>query len=986
MAFLPADLSTVPEASAPASRARAGMVVRSSRWPASRVLRWLCVLWVGSAASAAALYILSSRSGEEQSIRAELADTAGAVANALQNEGDDIASAALRYSRLTKKDVAIFDANNRRLTATAGLDSVMASLESLPVKTMGGVHDLQLGGQRFLLQMRRASNAQHESLSVIVALSEQQAYAHFEELKWWVWAVAAGSSAFVVLLCLVLSRQLARSEAIEAELKERDRALALQHLHLIEAQRMAKCGSWTWHRESDRFYPSSEYIALFEADPSQMPTTMTEWDAQFSGAEMKLAIEANAKARDRGEPYERICISVLPNGTRKWLQLIGQPVRDDSGLLTGYVGVTRDVSDEKNAERQLADRTKELEDAKRIARLGVWTWDMGTDSITVCERVCEIYDISRNACPKTLFEWTRRFERPDEVVTYLNPAADIGGQEPVDGIRAIVTAKGTPKWVQWIGGPTFDEQGRLSGYHGITRDVTSEKTAERRLAQSEERYRMISEHMSDIVALHDASGNLLYCSPSLSRTLGYAIDPSRGEKLIAMIHPKDRQNVRNVLAEVIGGHRQVATVEFRIRHHEGHYCWLETVVAPVINVDGTVKHYQTASRDISRRKEAETALRSSEERFRSLTGLLSDWVWEQDEHFRFTFFSRQISPTEHQPAVLGRTHWELFPDAMPAEEWERHRRDLAAHRPFYGLVMRMVDLQSGAISSYHSISGEPIFNELGSFTGYRGTGQDITDKKRAEESLANRTRELATINACLEDEVSRRQQLERDFLMSIENELAQVGLELHDDLGQDLTGIALLTKALERKLQSHGIGETQDAARISTLVNRTIKHTRMISHGLSPYIWGSGGLVPALKQLANDIDSLGVAACVAELATVEINDEIAARNLYRIAQEAVNNALKHGQARNIRIKLAQMGSEVQLCVSDDGTARPDISGLALKDDSDTKFHSIRHRASAINGALLIQPGRQGGTEVIVHWTSSRNTVSSSASNRIREAS
>ncbi len=497
---------------------------------------------------------------------------------------------------------------------------------------------------------------------------------------------------------------------------------------------------------------------------------------------------------------------------------------------------------------------------------------------------------------------------------------------------------------------------------------------------------MISEHMRDIVALHDASGNLLYCSPSLSRTLGYAIDPSRGEKLIAMIHPKDRSLVRNVLAEVIDGHRQVATVEFRIRHHDGHYCWLETVIAPVINVDGTVKHYQTASRDISRRKEAETALRASEERFRSLTGLLSDWVWEQNDQFRFTFFSREISPAERQPAMLGQTHWDLFPDAMSAAEWDAHRADLEARHPFYGLVMRIVDAHSGVVTAYHSISGEPIFNGAGRFLGYRGTGQDITDRKRAEESLANRTRELATINACLEDEVARRQQLERDFLVAIENELAQVGLELHDDLGQDLTGIALLTKALEGKLHAHGLDESADAARISALVNRTIKHTRMISHGLSPYIWGSGGLVPALKQLASDIDSLGVVSCSADLTMVDISDEVAARNLYRIAQEAVNNALKHGHAKHIRIKLEQQGVDVHLRISDNGVARADIHSLSLLNDTDTKFHSIRHRASAIDGALLIQHGRHGGTEVHVRWTAAHNPAIAPLRQRIREAS
>jgi PAS domain S-box-containing protein len=676
----------------------------------------------------------------------------------------------------------------------------------------------------------------------------------------------------------------------------------------------------------------------------------------------------------------------MPDGSRKWLQVLAQPVSDGDGKLSGYVGVTRDISEERKAERQLADRAKELEDAKRIARLGVWSWEMADDTITVCERVCEIYDVSRIGCPGTLNEWTRRFERPENAVTYLGTSADTGTHEPVDGIRPIVTAKGTPKWVQWIGGPTFDPDGKLVGYHGIVRDVTHEKNSEHRLAQSEERYRMISEHMKDIVALHDASGNLLYCSPSLSRMLGYSIDPSRGERLIALIHRKDRALVRNILAEVVGGHRQVATVEFRIRHRNGHFCWLETVVAPVINVDGTVKHYQTASRDISRRKEAETALRASEERFRSLTELVSDWIWEQDNEFRFTFFSREVSTAARPLAALGNTRWDLFPDAMSEAEWTSHRADLAACRPFYGLVMRITDPHSGAISAYQSISGEPIFNEGGGFIGYRGTGHDITDRKRAEDALAKRTRELATINSCLEEEVARRQQLERDFLMAIENELAQVGLELHDDLGQDLTGIALLTKALEGKLHSHGFGGSQDAARISALVNRTIKHTRMISHGLSPYIWGSGGLVPALNQLANDIDSLGVVKCSADLTPVDIRDEVAARSLYRIAQESVNNALKHGQAKHIRIKLEQQASDVHLCISDDGIGRDDLDGIGLRNDADTKFHSIRHRASAIDGALLIERGRLGGTDVHVRWQSTRSSSVISLRQHVKEAS
>ena len=986
MSFYPADLASPIREQLATPAMRVAAAVRPPHWPASRLIRWLSIGCMTAAALLTALIVVTSREREGELVRQDLANTAAALVDDLQNGGEVLATVITRYARLTNKTIAIFAREGQRLASAAPALTQAGPRFEIPFPQTLHQSRIQLSDAGPLLVFAESvTDAKRGPIMVVVAISEREAFAHFDKLQARTLATVVAVSALILWLLLLLCRQLAKREAVEQTLKQRDKALALQHMHLIEAQRMAKCGSWTWHRATDSFYPSSEYLALFQVALSDSPLTLTDWDAKFAHGDMQSVMQDVTQLRAQGMPYERFCLATLPDGRRKWLHLIGQPVKDEAGAVTGYVGVTRDVSDEKNAERQLADRTKELEDAKRIARLGVWAWDMASDSITVCERVCEIYDVLRTSCPKTLFEWTRRFERPEDAATYLSPSADSLSQEPVDGIRMIVTAKGTPKWVQWIGGPTFDEQGSLVGYHGITRDVTSEKTSERRLAQSEERYRMISEHMRDIVALHDASGNLLYCSPSLTRTLGYAIDPSRGEKLIAMVHRGDREMVRKVLAEVVDGHRQVATVEFRIRHLDGHYCWLETVVAPVINVDGTVQHYQTASRDISRRKEAETALRASEERFRSLTGLLSDWVWEQDDQFRFTFFSRDVASAERPPhAVLGLTHWDLIPDAMSALDWQAHRAELAARRPFYGLIMRVIDAQSGAVNAYHSISGEPVFNEKGHFLGYRGTGQDITDRKLAEESLANRTRELATINTCLEEEVARRQQLERDFLMAIENELAQVGLELHDDLGQDLTGIALLTKALEGKLHAHGLGETQDAARISALVNRTIKHTRMISHGLSPYIWGPGGLVPALRQLASDIDSLGVVRCNADLSVVDISDEIAARNLYRIAQEAVNNALKHSHAKQIRIKLQQQASAVHLCISDDGIARPEMN--SSQHDSDTKFHSIRHRASAIDGALVIEHGRHGGTEVHVRWSAPGNSSVAPPRQRIQEAS
>ena len=494
------------------------------------------------------------------------------------------------------------------------------------------------------------------------------------------------------------------------------------------------------------------------------------------------------------------------------------------------------------------------------------------------------------------------------------------------------------------------------------------------------------------------------------------------------------------------------------------------------------------------KNDAEGALRASEDRFRALTEISSDWFWETDAEHRFTFLSieHSLDSSIERTDIFGRTRWELFPDSLNPQEWDDHKQTLMAHRPFQGMITRAFNRETGNVVGYYSISGLPMFDVQGKFTGYRGVGRDITSIKQTEQEIAEsearfrlitqnmrdiivlmkpdgqtiylspsftrvtghdietslreevasffhpddfvllqqhfarcangdsqfaaltyrfrhaeghyiwlegqlhlvrneqglpehiqisardvtsrrlaevaveaKTRELKAANTALEIEMRSRQELERNILLAIEKELERVGLELHDELGQNLTGIALLTKTLAQKLAGKNPDEARLAGRISELVNRTIGHTRMIAHGLSPYIWGSDGLAAALRQLANDVNSLEAVKCDARIPTaVTISDEVVARTLYRIAQEAVNNALKHSKAEKIRIALTRTSRGIELIISDNGIGRPQAEGDA---DNQHRLHSIRHRCRAIDATLYVGEGKLGGTMVRVGW-------------------
>ncbi|MBI4292329.1 MAG: GAF domain-containing protein [Betaproteobacteria bacterium] len=149
---------------------------------------------------------------------------------------------------------------------------------------------------------------------------------------------------------------------------------------------------------------------------------------------------------------------------------------------------------------------------------------------------------------------------------------------------------------------------------------------------------------------------------------------------------------------------------------------------------------ETLERRVAERTEAlEAAVRklsASEARFRELTELASDWYWEQDEHLRFTWFSREFFDKASMPTgdLIGKTRWEIPNTDVTGGQWAEYRRQLEAHLPFRNFEFKTTNREGKP--RYVSTSGLPVFDENRRFRGYRGVGQDITLRKLAEVALA----------------------------------------------------------------------------------------------------------------------------------------------------------------------------------------------------------------------------------------------------------
>ncbi len=197
----------------------------------------------------------------------------------------------------------------------------------------------------------------------------------------------------------------------------------------------------------------------------------------------------------------------------------------------------------------------------------------------------------------------------------------------------------------------------------------------------------------------------------------------------------------------------------------------------------------------------------------------------------------------------------------------------------------------------------------------------------------------------------------------ISAEQERLGRDLHDGPGQELTGLAMLASAAASSLKKTGRAEAAQIDDIVNIANQAVRNCRAIAHGMSPLIFVDGSLVGALQEMTKlQRDSFGIdAQCeVIEAAPLKLG-QVALENLFRISQEAVANARRHGQAKSIRLTLNIQPTNVRLTIADDGIglmqAAATPSGMGLK--------IMEYRAGLIGARLTIKPGEHSGTQVTV---------------------
>ena len=491
----------------------------------------------------------------------------------------------------------------------------------------------------------------------------------------------------------------------------------------------------------------------------------------------------------------------------------------------------------------------------------------------------------------------------------------------------------------------------------VCRDVTARKQAEEALRKSE----AILKEAQQLAHIGHWELNISTMIPKWSEEVFriFGLDPEEGEPSFAMhqkiTHPDDWDLLNNAVTTAI----TVGTpfnIEFRILQPDNTIGWMHAIGHITTDSTGNTIGVFGTAQDITERKQAEEALRESEEKYRSLVEFNKDSIYLIDENLRYLFanekhLSRFSLPTDR---IIGRKYEEFH----SKEETKSFAEKIQT--VFENGKSLSYECQSEKDGRYFIRTLSPVKDKDGRTMSVTVISKDITKRKQAEEAV-----QISTEN--LLEGYNQRKILSKRLIDLLEKDRHYIAMELHDNIGQVLTSLKINLEIIDDKLKPT---DTELGSLIKTARRRAkqaIEDLNIIAHGLMPGILDALGLVSSLRTLLDEFKEH------TDLKIDFFNRNVRKRfdlekelAIYRIVQEALNNIIKHAKAKNVYVSLLKKDNVLFLSVEDDGVGFDQDKAMKIsKGKGPLGLVIMRERAMQLDGELTIESFLGKGTHLLV---------------------
>ena len=454
---------------------------------------------------------------------------------------------------------------------------------------------------------------------------------------------------------------------------------------------------------------------------------------------------------------------------------------------------------------------------------------------------------------------------------------------------------GEPVPAEFIAMARLDEDGSFAGANGSVRDMRERDRLERDLRESETRYRFLVENSPDVVFATDAEGRFTFISEAIENMTGYPPGEAVNQHFSMLVHPESMPIAGDRWAKLVADPATQQVAELTLIGKDGRLTPVEVHTTGIAEPDGTFGGIHGATRDIGERERLQRELRGSEERYRYLVSSSPDLVWVTDAEGILSFVSDSAETILGRTAaeLIGRPYWEFFTPEVEREVKVR----------FKWLSRHPTSVQRTRLPFRHA-DGHDVLVEIngigmldgGRFVGAHGAARDVGDRDRLERDLRRQAGELAA-----------------------GEERAHLARELHDSVTQALFSMTLVSRSVEMLLDRDVDAARTQLTQLRELQREALAEMRALIFELRPGNLEQDGLTRALKTHTAALQGrIGLPVVVESALGDERLPLQVEEALYRIAQEALHNVVKHAAAQQVRVEVGPSRDGVRLRIEDDG--------------------------------------------------------------------
>lgn len=667
-----------------------------------------------------------------------------------------------------------------------------------------------------------------------------------------------------------------------------------------------------------------------------------------------------------------------PDGVTRAIWARYQPDIAADGNVLGFYLFVMDISERKQAEVRLRESEARIQLAVSVGGFGFHDFNLVTGDLYWSDELYALHHLLPGT--KVNLEKIDQMIHPDDrqrMQRTMQAALDPRGTgEFEQEFRIVLPDTKETLWLYNKSQTHFEGRGKRRKAlrnTGIVVDITKRKAAEEALRASEARQAIILETMAEGVVTTDQEGRFFSANAAAERILGVAKSELLGRSINAP--PYQRFNLdgtpwgdRPVLEEVAAASQRIFHHDYVIERRDRSRVVVARNITALRTPDGTLLGFVSTLTDITEQKQAETALRNSEERFRAVANLVPDLLWSNDpagvtewHNQRWLEYNGQMLEKAAPDGWLATVH----PDDR-ALALHNFQRAIAQGEP-----LRQEQRIGNATGEYRwfLVQANPFKDATGKILRWFGAATDIHEQRMARETLERRVQERTQELEALS--VTRQQLLER-IITAQEDERRRIAHELHDTLGQFLSALNLRLSLLQQSVQRQDGTASPVVAELGQLwqlVNEIDSELRHLTMELRPPILDDLGLAEAIRHYGKtwsqtttipvDVYSTGFAS--------EHLPHTAELSIYRIVQEALTNILKHAQAKAVSVLLERRPKELQVIIEDNGIGfDPHAVGSQEAGRRALGLIGMKERAALVGGRIDLETAPGAGTTIYVH--------------------